>query len=86
MPGTFQMELNRQRQEMIDGSLERLKGGITCAVDKLLELVRLDQRPHIQLRAVQTLLDHGIQLVELKELEERLDKLERVTISKNAAN
>lgn len=77
----FQAELNRQRQEMIDGAIERLKGGITCAVDKLLELVRLDRRPHIQLRAAQVLLDHGIQLVKLKEFEERLETLERVITS-----
>ena len=74
-PG-FQAELKRLRQTLVDEAFERLKAGLTQAVDKLLELLQAKGQLGIQLRAAQTLLDHGIKMMELQELEARLEALE----------
>jgi len=66
-PG-FQAELKRLRQTLLDEAFDRLKVGITQAVDKLLSLLEADRQPGIQLRAAQTLLDQGIKAVELQDL------------------
>ena len=72
----FQAELKRLRQALVDEAFERLKAGMTQAVDKLLELLQAEGQLGIQLRAAQTLLDHGIKVIELQELEARLETLE----------
>ena len=61
----------------MDEALERLKSGLTQAVDKLLELLQTKGQPGIQLRAAQTLLDHGLKAVELQDLVQRVEELER---------
>ena len=61
----------------MDEALERLKIGLTQAVDKLLELLRTEGQPSIQLRAALGLLEHGLKVVELQDLETRLEVLEQ---------
>ena len=73
----FQAELKRQRQAIVDEAVERLKSGLTQAVDKLLELLQTEGQPGIQLRAAQSLLEHGLKAVELQDLENRLEALEQ---------
>ena len=75
----FQAELTHQRQAVVDEAFNRLKGGLTQAVDKLLELLQAEGQPSLQLRAAQTILDHGIKTLELRELEQRLEALETKT-------
>ena len=53
----FQAELNRQREGLVEQAFDRLKTGLTRAVDKLLELLQTEGQPGIQLRVAQTLLD-----------------------------
>ena len=72
---TFQGELTRQRQAVVDEAFNRLKAGLTQAVEKLLALLQAEEQPSIQLRAAQALLDHGIKAVELQDLERRLEAL-----------
>ena len=74
-PG-FQAELKRLRQAMVDEAFNRLRAGLTQAVDKLLELLQAKGQLGIQLRAAQTLLDHGIKVTELQEQEARIEALE----------
>ena len=74
-PG-FQAELKRLRQALLDEAFDRLKVGMTQAVDKLLSLLEADGQLGIQLRAAQTLLDQGIKAVELQDLAHRLEELE----------
>lgn len=73
---SFQAELKRLRQELVDEAFDRLKIGLTQAVDKLLSLLEADGQPGIQLRAAQTLLDQGIKTVELQDLAHRLEVVE----------
>ena len=72
----FQAELGRQRAALIGHAVDRLKYGITRAVEKLLELLGEGQ-PGIELRAAQAILDHGFKAIELQELETRLETLEQ---------
>ncbi len=73
----FQAELKRQREAAVECTFERLKAGLTQAVDKLMELLQTKGSPAIQLRAAQLILDHGIKALELQDLERRLGELER---------
>ena len=72
----FQAVLKSQREALVQQAFDRLKVGLTQAVDKLLELLQARGQLGIQLRAAQTLLDHGIKVTELQELEARLEALE----------
>lgn len=71
----FQAELSRQRKEMIDQAKDRLKYGMTKAVDRLMELLE-DRQASIQLRAAQAILEHGFKAIEQQEIEQRLKELE----------
>ncbi len=75
-PG-FQAELKRLRKVLLDETLERLRLALTEAVNKLLELLRTERQPGIQLRAALGLLDHGLKAVELQDLESRLEAVEQ---------
>ena len=73
----FQAELKHLRQALVDEAFERLKTGLTQAVNKLLELLQAEGQLGIQLRAAQTLVDQGIKAVELQDLESRIEALEQ---------
>ncbi len=75
----FKAELVSQREAVVQQALDRLKGGMTQAADKLLELLQVEGQPGVQLRAAQTILDHGIKVIELQELEQRIEALEAKT-------
>ena len=77
-PG-FQTELKRLRQALVDEAIEQLRSGLSLAVNKLLRLLEVDGQPGLQLRAAQTLLDQGIKVIELQELERRIEALETKT-------
>ncbi len=72
----FQAELTRQRQAVAEQAFNRLKGGMTQAVDELLELLQMKAQPGIQLRAAQILLDCGLKVVAHQALEQRVEALE----------
>ena len=74
---SFQEELKRQRQLLVERTFNRLKTGMSQAVEKLLELLQAEGQLGIQLRAAQTLVDQGIKAVELKDLGERIEVLEQ---------
>jgi len=73
---TFQAELKRQRETLVEQAFNLLKAGMNRAVEKLLGLLEVESQLGIQLRAAQTLLDQGIKVVELQDLEGRLEALE----------
>ena len=66
---------------LVEQALNRLKSGLVQAVDKLLVLLALEDKPNVQLRAAQTLLDQGIKAVELQDLAQRVEELERAISS-----
>ncbi len=73
----FKTELERQRRAIVDQAFNRLRAGLVQATDKLLELLQAGEQPSIQLRAAQTLLDHGLKAVELQDVADRLQTLEQ---------
>ena len=73
---TFKAELVHQREAVVQQVFDRLKGGMTQAVEKLLRLLEADGQLGIQLRAAQTLLDMGLKAVEHQALEQRVEVLE----------
>ena len=77
----FQAELKRLRQALVDEAFDRLKVGLIEATNKLLELLQAKGQLGIQLRAAQTLLDHGIKVTELQEQEARIEALEEQALN-----
>jgi hypothetical protein len=73
----FKSELERQREGVITDALERLKTGITRAVDGLLELSE-DKQKGIRLRACERILDCYWRSKEMDELEKRLERIEKI--------
>ncbi len=72
----FKAELVRQREVVVQQAFDRLKSGMTQAVDKLFQLLNVEGQPGIHLRAAQTLLDTGFKAVEHQDLERRIEALE----------
>lgn len=81
--GGFKSELERQREKVITDALERLKAGITRAVDGLLELSE-DKEKGIRLRACEKVLDFFLKTKEIEELEGRLEKIERIILERRS--
>lgn len=71
----FKEELKKQQDNVYNASLDKLKGALPDAVDKLKDLL-VDEQSSIQLRAACALLDYSVKLVENKELKERIEALE----------
>lgn len=72
----FTAELAHQREAVVQQAFDRLKGSMTQAVEKLLQLLNVEGQLGIQLRAAQTLLDTGLKAVEHQALEQRVEALE----------
>lgn len=73
----FQAELKRQQSQVITEALERLKAGVTEAVDGLVDLMKAEEKT-IKLRACQGVLDFTLRAKEMDELIERLARVEKV--------
>ncbi len=76
---SFQTALQRQRTALVDQAFNRLRVAMTQATEKLIELLGAPE-PGIQLRAAQTILEHGIKAEELQALERRLEAIEDVVL------
>ena len=73
----FKNELERQREEMINEALQRLKTSVTRAVDGLIELMEADEKA-FRLRACEKVLDYVLKVKEIGELGDRLSKVEKI--------
>ncbi len=71
----FQEELSRQKQALVRQVVNRLRFGIGQATEKLLALLE-NERPSVQLRSAQTILDYGFRAVEFEDIEGRLSAIE----------
>ena len=77
---TFQAELKRQRATMVSEAIERLQAGMGRAVDKLLGLID-SGKESTQFRSALAVIEQGLKVKELEELEERLSALEAVVLN-----
>ena len=74
---TFQKILRRQREEIINESLERLKGAINKATDGLIELLKTE-KPDLRRLVCNDILEHALRALEIERIEKRLDRIEQV--------
>jgi hypothetical protein len=77
----FKSELEATREEVIRQAIQTLKGGITRAIDELLNLVE-DKNKLIRIRACEKVVDFFLKVKEIDELEGRLESIERIILEK----
>jgi hypothetical protein len=71
----FQEQLEHERQRLRDKAFSKLRNTLTMAVERLEELLD-DANSNVKLKACQTVLDFNLKVIEIEELEKRLEKLE----------
>lgn len=71
----FQERLELEKKKLREQAFDKLRTTLNKAVECLENLLE-SKAESIKLRACQTILDYNIKLAEIKELEERLEKLE----------
>ena len=72
----FVTELNKQENILYDASLDKMRNSMHNAVDTLTELLQ-DDSSVVKLRASNLIINNIIKLIELKEINARLDALEK---------
>ncbi|MCM8778667.1 MAG: phBC6A51 family helix-turn-helix protein [Candidatus Omnitrophica bacterium] len=77
----FKVELKRQRDEVIRSALDRLKGAITKAVEELIKLTDA-QREEVRRLACNDIITHALKSIEIEDIEQRLDKVERIVLER----
>lgn len=77
----FKGELDRQRKDLIDYSLGKLKSTIGKAVDKLEELLE-SENEYVARGAACDILEYAIRIRELEDVANRLEKVERVILER----
>lgn len=72
----FKSELEKLRNEIVNDAINQLKINTTKAATTLVSLLDRSDSPTIQRATANDILGHVIKFMELKELEERLSRLE----------
>lgn len=72
----FKAEFVRQRQELVDLALHELKTSLSEAVTVLRELLKAEGEG-VRLRTAQAILENVLKSIELENIEQRLEVLER---------
>jgi hypothetical protein len=80
-PG-FRDELRRQRDCVVDDALDGLKGAVSKAVDALVELLETTDKPAVRRGVANDIIGHVLKARELQDLEDRLEKVERVVLER----
>ncbi len=78
---SFKTELKRQRDSVIDEALNYLKTSTTKAVGELVKLLDTE-REEVRRLACNDILGYALKSLEIENLEQRLDKVERVILEK----
>ena len=71
----FQDRLREERKRLRESALSKLQDLFNAAIEELSKLLKSTDEK-IQLRACQIILDYNMKIVDIKELEERLERLE----------
>ncbi len=72
----FKAEFTKQRQELIDLALHGLKTSTSEAVNVLRELLNASNES-VRLRTAQTILENVLKSIEIENIENRIEELER---------
>ncbi len=73
----YKAQVDKARSELVNEAVQKLKAGMTKACDVLVQLLD-DESPMIRRGVANDILNHAGKFIELKELEERIKKLESV--------
>lgn len=73
----FKTELKRQRDEVVKEALNRLKHATARATEELIKLID-SSRPELRRWVCKDIIEYVLKSIELEEIEERLDKVERI--------
>lgn len=79
----FKAELKRQRDEVVDEALERLKSALTKAVSGMIDLMD-SPRPDLRRWVYKDIIEYTLKSIELESIEQRLDKIERVILERKS--
>ena len=71
----FREELRQQRDAVIERALDSLKANIAKAIETLVKHLDSD-RPHISIRAAESIIEYTQKALENEELERRIEALE----------
>ena len=74
---TFKTELKQQRDKVVKEALGRLKYAMTKAVNNLIKLID-SPRPSLRRWVCKDIIEYNQKTIELEDIEERLDKIERI--------
>jgi len=77
----FKTELKKQRDILIKESLDKLKCAINKATEGLIKLME-SSREDVRRLACSEVLKHALKSIEIEEIEERLEKVERIVLEK----
>jgi ATP-dependent helicase/DNAse subunit B len=77
----FLEELNRRRSEVIEESMERLRGMMHKAVDKLETLLNSESE-EIARKAANSIIEYSLKWAESDDLESRLDEVESLVLQR----
>lgn len=79
----FKTELKRQRDEMIQDALDRLKCAITKATTELIKLMD-SSREDIKRLVCRDIIEYALKSIEIDDIEQRLDKVERIILERKS--
>lgn len=77
----FKNELEFRRDEVIRDALKRLKCAMSGATEELVRLTK-SSREDIRRLACKDIIEFALKSIELEEIEDRLDKVERVILER----
>jgi hypothetical protein len=77
----FRRELTRQRDLVITEALDTLKGGMTKATEALVNLLNTDS-DSLKRYVANDIINHVLKAKEMQDLEERLEKLEKIVLER----
>ena len=77
----FKQELKRQRDELIEYAMGKLKLSVTKAVDELVGLMN-SKREDIRRGACRDIIEYALKAIELEDIGQRLEKVERIILEK----
>ncbi len=72
----FNAELNRQRDEVVQVGLTKLKNSVSKAIEGLITFVD-SNHPYLKLRACKDIIDYTLKTIEIENIEKRLEKIEQ---------
>ena len=76
----FKDELIQQRNIVITEAMETLKANIGQAINALIELLDTEKES-LKRQVANDILNHGLKVIELQEMEKRLSELERIVFA-----